>query len=252
MRTALDYVRPAFLPSMRKVEWPNGSVAHAFSAEEADRLRGPQFHYGWLDELAAFGNDREIWDMFSFGLRLGHRPRCIITTTPRPKKLLRELVARADVAVVTGSTYENADNLAPSFLQALKARYENTRLGRQEINAEILGDTPGALWSHNVLDRNRVTEAPELRRIVVAIDPAVSNNEGSDETGIIVAGLGSDNRVYILEDISGRYAPTEWAARAASAYHRHEADRIVVEKNQGGLMVEGTIRMQDGNVPILL
>jgi phage terminase large subunit-like protein len=182
---------------------------------------------------------------------LGQQPRCIITTTPRPKKLIRSLLERKDVAVVRGSTFENSQNLAPGFLDAIQRRYGGTRIGRQELDGEVLSDTPGALWQLDWLDRDRVTEAPtELRRIVVAVDPAVSNNEGSDETGIVVVGIGSDKHGYVLEDLSGRYAPHEWAARAIAAYHRHKADRVVIEKNQGGLMAEGTLRAQDRNLPI--
>jgi phage terminase large subunit-like protein len=171
----------------------------------------------------------------------------LATTTPRPIKLLKALLAREgqDVVVTRGSTFENEANLAPTFVQALRDRYEGTRLGRQEINAELLSDTPGALWHLEWLDRDRVARAPELQRIVVAIDPAVSNNEGSDETGIIVAGIGGDKHAYVIEDISGRYAPHEWAAKAIEAYRRHKADRIIAEINNGGQMVEATIRMVD-------
>ena len=182
-----------------------------------------------------------------FGLRLGKWPRWLATTTPRPIKLLKELLAREgrDVVVTRGSTFENEDNLAPTFLAAVRQRYEGTRLGRQELNAELLSDNPGALWQLDWLDRDRVAVAPDLKRIVVAIDPAVSNNEGSDETGIIVAGVTRDEKVYVLEDWSGRYAPHEWAAVAIAAYRRHKADRILAEVNNGGAMVEATIRALD-------
>jgi phage terminase large subunit-like protein len=250
LRTAPSWGRPIYEPSKRKIEWPNGSVAHAYSAEEPDRLRGPQFHYGWLDELASFPNDQEIWDMFSFGLRLGQQPRSIITTTPRPKKLIRSLLERdgKDVAVVGGSTLENRANLAPGFLDAIQRRYGNTRLGRQEIEGQLLLDTPGALWQLDWIDNNRISSPPALTRIVVAIDPAVSTNEGSDETGIIVAGMDAAKHGYILEDLSGRYQPHEWAVKAVDAYRRHKADRIIAEKNNGGDLVENTIRMVSYNV----
>jgi predicted phage terminase large subunit-like protein len=161
-------------------------------------------------------------------------------------KLLRDLLKRdgRDVVVTRGNTYDNFANLAPSFIEAIKARYEGTRLGRQEIFAEMLSDTPGALWQLDWLDRDRVERAPpELKRVIVAVDPAVSNNEGSDETGIIVAGIDRDGHGYIIEDLSGRYAPHEWAQRAVQAYQRHRADRIVAEINNGGQMVEETLRM---------
>ncbi|MGX4804854.1 phage terminase large subunit family protein [Bradyrhizobium guangdongense] len=157
-------------------------------------------------------------------------------------------MARQDVVVTRGSTFENEANLAPTFLAADRQRYEGTRLGRQELDAELLSDNPGALWQLDWLDRDRISKAPELRRIVVAIDPAVSNNEGSDETGIIVAGVGADGKIYVLEDCSGRYAPHEWAAKAIDAYRRHKADRILAEVNNGGAMVEATIRALDPRV----
>jgi phage terminase large subunit-like protein len=250
LRTAPSWFTPTYEPSKRRIEWPNGAQAAAFSAEESERLRGPQFSFLWADELCAWQNAQAVWDMAMFALRIGDHPRWLFTTTPKPIKLLRELLAREgkDVTITRGSTFENAANLAPSFLEAIKARYGGTRIGRQELNAELLSDVPGALWQLDWLDRDRVARAPELKRIVVAIDPAVSNNEGSDQTGIIVAGIDADKHGYILEDLSGRYAPHEWAAKAVSAYQRHKADRIIAEKNNGGDMVENTIRMVSYNV----
>jgi phage terminase large subunit-like protein len=251
LNLAPPWNRPAYEPSKRRLTWNNGAIATLFSAEESDRLRGPQFDASWADELAAWPDPVATWDMLMFGLRLGARPRWLATTTPRPIKLLKQLLAREgeDVVVSRGSTFENEPNLAPNFVQTLRDRYEGTRLGRQEINAELLSDTPGALWQLDWLDRDRVAKAPELQRIVVAIDPAVSNNEGSDETGIIVAGIGADKHEYVLEDLSGRYAPHEWAAKAIDAYRRHKADRIIAEVNNGGAMVEATIRAVDPLVP---
>lgn len=244
------WCRPEYEPSKRKLTWPNGAVAHAFSSEEADRLRGPQFDFGWCDELAAWADAQTTWDMFQFGLRRGKNPRWIITTTPRPIRLLRELLAREglDVVVTRGTTFENADNLAAPFLKAVRERYEGTRLGRQELNAEILEDVAGALWKREWLDVRRVDAAPDMRRIVVAIDPAVSTTDGADETGIIVAGKGTDDRFYVLEDLSGKYGPDEWARRAVAAYARLNADRIIGEKNNGGDMIETVIRPVDRNV----
>lgn len=250
LNTAPPWCRPVYEPSKRRLTWPNGAIATTFSSEEADRLRGPEHDAAWADELAAWNEPQATWDMLMFGLRLGKHPRWLATTTPRPIKLLKELLAREgrDVAVTRGSTFENEANLAPTFLAAVRARYEGTRLGRQELNAELLSDMPGALWQLGWLDRDRVAKAPDLRRIIVAIDPAVSNNEGSDETGIVVAGIGADKQVYILEDLSGRYAPHEWAAKAIAAYRRHKADRIIAEVNNGGAMVEATIRALDQRV----
>ena len=247
LRMAPPWNRPQYEPSKRRLTWPNGAIATTFSSEEADRLRGPEHDAAWADELAAWNDPQATWDMLMFGLRLGKHPRWLATTTPRPIKLLKELLAREgrDVVVTRGSTFENEANLAPTFLAAVRQRYEGTRLGRQELNAELLSDMPGALWQLDWLDRDRVREAPDLRRIIVAIDPAVSNNEGSDETGIIVAGISDAGQMYVLEDISGRYAPHEWAAKAIDAYRRHKADRIIAEVNNGGAMVEATIRALD-------
>ena len=244
------WFRPTYEPSKRRLTWPNGAQAATFSSEEADRLRGPQHDLAWCDEVAAWNEPQATWDMLQFGLRLGSRPRWLATTTPKPIKLLKELLARdgKDVVVTRGSTFENKDNLAPTFIAAIEQRYGGTRLGRQEINGELLTDAPGALWQLDWLDRDRLGTVPPLRRIVVAIDPAVSNNEGSDETGIIVAGRDDDGHGYVLADLSGKYAPHEWAAKAVAAYDKWNADRIIAEVNNGGAMVESTIRMVDRSV----
>jgi predicted phage terminase large subunit-like protein len=248
LNTAPPRMRPAYEPSKRRVTWPNGAIATTFSSEEADRLRGPEHDAAWADEVAAWTDPQATWDMLQFGLRMGRRPRWLVTTTPRPIKLLKELITRPDVVVTRGSTFENEANLAPTFLAAIRARYEGTRLGRQELEAELLTDTPGALWSHDWLERDRVKQAPELKRIVVAIDPAVTNKEGSDETGIVVAGRAADKSLYVLQDLSGRYHPHEWARVAIDAYHRHRADRILAEINNGGQMVEEVVRNVDRRV----
>ena len=227
-----------------------------FSSEEPDRLRGPQHGAAWCDELCSWRNVRDTWDNLQFGLRLGKQPRQVITTTPKPIKLLKELVKRdgQDVIVTRGQTSDNAANLAPSFLSQIVARYEGTRLGRQELNAEILEDVQGALWTRDLLEQTRKNkgEIPPLKRIVIAIDPAVSVTESSDETGLLVCGLGVDGHGYVLEDASGKFSPVEWARRAVSLYRNYGADRIVAEKNQGGVMVESTIRAVDQNVSLKL
>ena len=241
--------RPVYEPSKRRVVWPNGAMATLFSAEESERLRGPQHDLAICDELATW-KGRDAWDNLMFGLRLG-RARCAVGTTPRPVKLLRELLARergGDVVVTRGSTYENRANLAPTFFNQIASRYEGTRLGRQELLAELLEDTPGALWRLESIDTARRERAPDLSRIVIAIDPAVSSHEGSDETGIIVVGRDERGHAYVLEDLSGKYEPAGWARTAISAYYRHEADRIVAEVNNGGEMVENTLRTVDPDV----
>src|SRR4051794_17814515 len=240
--------RPHYEPSLHRLTWSNGAVATLFSADEPNRLRGPQHDLAWCDELAAWRYPA-AWDMLMFGLRLGQDPRCVVTTTPRPIKLLRELIADPKVVVTRGRTEENARNLAPAFLEQIVRRYQGTRLGRQELDGELLDDMPGALWTHALIDAARVTDAPDLARIVVAIDPAVSSHEGADETGIVVAGSDRDGHGYVLADASGRYAPAEWARAAIAAYREHGADRIVAEVNNGGEMVEATLRVIDPSVP---
>jgi predicted phage terminase large subunit-like protein len=244
--------RPHYEPSLHRLTWHNGAVATLFSADEPDRLRGPQHDLAWCDELAAWRYPA-AWDMLMFGLRLsgpgGADPRVVVTTTPRPIKLLRELLADPKVAVTRGRTIENEANLAPAFLDQIVRRYQGTRLGRQELDAEILDDMPGALWQHGMIEAVRLNKAPELARVVVAIDPAVASHEDADETGIVVAGRDASGHGYVLADISGHYAPAEWARAAITAYRNHHADRIVAEINNGGEMVEATLRMVDPNVP---
>jgi phage terminase large subunit-like protein len=226
----------------------NGTRYKTFSADEPERLRGPQHHRAWADELAAWRYP-EAWDQLMFGLRLGQHPQAVVTTTPKPTPLVKSLVASPSSKVTRGSTFDNAANLAPSALAMLKAKYEGTRLGRQELDAEILGDLPGALWSMASLDAYRLREAPKMGRIVVSVDPAVTNTEASDEHGIIVAGL-SEQRGIVLEDASLSGSPHEWARRAVSLYRSWGADAIVIEVNQGGDMVAHTIRTIDPNVNI--
>ena len=250
LATAPNWCRPSYESTRRRITWPNGAMAYTYSAQEPDRLRGPQHDAALCDELGTW-RVPEAWDMLMFGLRLGMHPRTVVACTPRPTKLLRSLIAREGhgVVVTRGSSYENRANLAPGFFEQIVAKYEGTRLGRQELDAELLEDTPGALWTLAMLDRGRRDHASDLARIVVAIDPAVSSKEGSDETGIIVAGKDERGHGWVLEDLSGRYAPSDWAKIAIEAYRRHAADRIVAEVNQGGDLVESTLRMVDANVP---
>jgi phage terminase large subunit-like protein len=240
---------PRYVPSKRRVVWPNGAIAALYSADEPRRLRGPQHDTAWCDELAAWRYP-EAWDMLMFGLRAGTDPRCVVTTTPRPIRLLRELLADPKVAVTRGTTYDNRKYLAPAFFSQIVRKYEGTRLGRQELDAEILEELPGALWSRGIIEACRTSQPPaDLVRVVVAIDPAARATETANETGIIVAGKDANGDGWVLADVSGRYQPVEWAKAAIAAYRAHHADRIVTEINNGGDMVEATLRMVDPNVP---
>lgn len=242
--------RPEYEPSKRRLTWPCGAVATCYSADKPDRLRGPQHDFFWADEIAAWQYP-DAWDQLMFGLRLGHDPRGVATTTPRPKTLIRELLSAATTHVTHGSTYDNAANLATAFLDTILAKYEGTTLGRQELHAELLDESPGALWTRETLQacrRERMPDGVEVVRTVVAIDPAVTNSAASDETGIIVAALGSDSEGYILEDCSLRATPLSWAQAGVDAYHRWNADRMIGEVNNGGDLVETVVRQIDPNV----
>jgi predicted phage terminase large subunit-like protein len=244
-----DNERPLYEPSKRRLTWPNGAIATTYSADEPERLRGPQHEVAWCDEVGAWRYGDDAWSMLMFGLRLGDNPRCVVTTTPRPTKLIRELVRDPTCVVTRGSTYDNRANLAPAFFEQIVKRFEGTRLGRQEIEAELLEDVPGALWSHGIIDAARQAAAPNLARIVVAIDPAATSGEDADETGIVVVGKDNQGHGYVLADVSGKYQPIEWAKIAIAVYRAHHADRIVAETNNGGDMVAATLRMVDPNVP---
>lgn len=252
MNVCPPWNRPKYEPTKRRLTWPNGAFALAFSSHEPDQLRGPQFEAAWCDELASWEYPRETWDNLSFGLRLGANPQCVVTTTPRPIELLRELVERDDVHVTRGSTYDNSRFLAPSFIRQIERRYQGTDTGRQEIFAELLEEAEGALWRRDWI--RRAETAPDLNRIVVAIDPAMSSRPDSAETGIIVAGTDDDLRGYVLEDGSGRMSPNEWARRAIDLFDRHRASRIIGERNNGGDLVGTVLRTASGSrtLPIRL
>ena len=247
---------PWFMPTTyrRSVIWPNGFQAAAYSAEEPDRLRGPQHHVYWGDEVAAWQYP-EAWDMLQFGLRLGRHPRGIVTTTPRPTPQIRALLKDETTICSTGSTYDNEENLPETFIHTIVKKYEGTRLGRQELYAEILSDTPGALWKRDELDSHRVKSPTELYRVVVAIDPAVSTKDNSAETGIIVAAVGdcsckgfSERHGFVLDDVSGSYTPLEWAQKAINVFRMRGAHRMVCETNQGGDLVISNIESVDKNI----
>ena len=233
----------------QELRFTNGSLIRGFSAEKPDRLRGPQFHRAYADEQAAWQYP-DAWDQLMFGLRLGDAPQVIVTTTPRPTPLIRALVKDQRTHVTRGSTFDNAAHLAPDALVRLRERYDGTRLGRQELFAEILDDLPGALWQREWFDSYRIRQAPEMQRIVVAVDPsgtAGASDEG-DSIGIVVAGKGIDGRAYVLADRTCKLSPDGWARRVVAAYHEFGADRIVAERNFGGAMVESLIRTVDRRV----
>lgn len=230
--------------------WPNGAMALGYNGTEPNQLRGPEFDTAWVDELAKYRYARELWDMLQFTMRSGPDPRVFVTTTPRPIPVLKEIVADPTTVITSGSTFDNAENLPAQFLAKLKARYEGTRLGRQELNAEILDDLPGALWTRAQIDALRVREPVEMTRIVVAVDPSGTRgaSEGGDDIGIVVAGRGIDGHGYILADRSCNLSPDGWGRRAVNTYREFRADRLVAEKNFGGAMVEHVIKTVDRNI----
>ena len=247
---------PKHEASKRRLTWPNGAIATTFSADTPDQLRGPQYHLAWGDEVASWRYP-EAWDQLRFGNRLPDvTPQFLITSTPRPTDLIKSILAEDTTVVTVGSTFENVGNLHATFLRAIRKKYEFTRLGRQELYAQILTDTPGALWKllqleldRAKLDRRTLLPAyPPLWRIVIAVDPAATSGEDSDETGILVVGIDERGEGWVLEDLSGRWTPHEWATLVVGAYHKWEADQIVAEVNNGGDLVESNVRTVDSDV----
>lgn len=243
--------RPAYHASKRQLLWPNGSKSLIFTADEPERLRGKQHQKLWCDELASWRYP-EAWDQARLGLRLGARPQAVVTTTPKPTKIVKELLADSTTHVTRGTTYENRSNLAPAFFSAIITKYEGTRMGRQELKAEILDDNPNALWTRANIDDHRIKlEAlPQLVRVVVGVDPSATSNEDSDECGIVSAGRDGQYppHFYVLSDRSLIASPNGWARIAVTAYAEHKADRVIGEANNGGDMIEAVIRNVDANV----
>ena len=239
-----------FSSSANEFRLYNGSKITGYAAQEPDRLRGSQFHRAWCDELASWRYP-EAFDQLMFGLRLGDKPQCIITTTPKPTKIIKDLIERDDVVITRGSTFENEDNLAESALSMLKDKYEGTKMGRQELYAEVIETVEGALWNQEMIDRTRLPKDTErdLSKIIIAIDPAVTANQNSDETGIVVVGKDYSNNFYVLEDCSGRHSAEKWGTIAVNLYHDWDANYIVAETNNGGDLVERLIRNIDPSVP---
>ena len=241
--------RPIYEPSKRRITFHTGARGSLFSADEPERLRGPQCDTLWADEIGAWRYP-ETWDLAMMGLRLGSHPRWCATTTPRPTQLIKDLVKDPSVTTTVGSTYDNRANLAPQFLTQIIAKYEGTRLGKQEIEGILLTDTPGALWTWEMIDKaHHAGPIPEMRRVVVAIDPAVTSGEGSDDTGIIVAGFGKDDRGYVLADLTCDESPLGWAQKAIDAYDFWKADMIIGEGNNGGDLIEANIKTVRRFVP---
>ncbi len=266
LRTSPPWFRPTYYPSKTCLVWPNGSIANLFSGDDPDQLRGPQSHKAWVDELAKMRYHEEMWSNLLAGNRLGSHPQVVLTTTPRPLKLIRELIRDPSTHTTSGSSYDNLDNVSDVWRRTFLARFEGTRLGRQEIAGEVLDDIEGALWTGAQLETLRVgigegettrevIDRLGLVRVVVGVDPQAIKAPSDDDgrgTGIVVAGVDtydqSTAHIYVLEDVSGNYSPAEWGARVVGAYHRWDADRVIGEVNQGGDMVESTIRSVDPNV----
>lgn len=241
--------RPRYSSTKRRLTWPNGAIATLYTADEPERLRGKQHDGVWADELASW-RYREALDQVMFGLRLGSDPRLVVTTTPKPVAVLKELLAQSTTVVTGGSSYENRDNLAPTFFDYIVAKYKGTRLGQQELDAKLLEDIEGALWRREaMIERYRVTSIPDLVRVVVGVDPAIS---ATGETGIVVAGVAENGHAYVIDDKTALGTPGIWAPAAVAAYNLHKADRLVAEQNQGGLMVANTIGNVDGAPPVAL
>lgn len=248
LNVAPKNLMPDYEPSKRRLEWKNGAIAIVYSGDEPNQLRGPQHDTAWVDELAKFKYPEETWDNLEFGLRLSENPRAVITTTPRPIPIIKKLIKDKSVYITRGKIYENINNLPKAYLDRMRDKYEGTRLGRQELNGEILEETQGALWTLKLIDKLRVNEAPKLKRIGVAIDPEATSTEESAETGIIGAGLGEDGHGYVLADSSIRARPNVWASQAIKLLNSLKADFIIAEINNGGEMVETVIKTVDSNV----
>jgi phage terminase large subunit-like protein len=246
-------LRPAYEPSLRRLTWPQGAQAFLYSAAEPEALRGPQHHFAWADEIAKWPNGEEAWDNLWLGLRLGEAPRAVATTTPRPVPLLRRLLREQAVTVTSGATGHNRAHLPAAYIEAMDQAYGGTRLGRQELNGELIEDVEGALWSRELIERCRARRRPDLRRVVVGVDPPAGSSARSDACGIVVVGWGADDAAYVLEDASVQgLTPEGWARAVAGAAKRFDAERVVAEANNGGAMVESVLRVAAATMPVKL
>ena len=245
-----NHERPLYESSKRLLRWPNGAVAITYSAEHYDQLRGPQFDAAWIDEFAKFSYPEETWDQLNMALRLGQQPRIVMTTTPRPLPFFKKILAQKhhNTVITRGSTYDNADHLSANYIQFIRDHYEHTAFGRQEIYGDIIDHNPQSLWNQELIQKIQCSHYPPLQRIVIAIDPAVTHHDHSDETGIIVAGRDDHGHAYVIDDLSGKFSCQEWAQRAIAAYHKYQADVIVAEVNMGGDLVQEMLRAIDKTV----
>ncbi len=251
LSVAPPWNRPVYNPGKRRLTWPNGAIATTYSAEQPKQLRGPQHDGAWADELSAWQYE-DAWDQLLFGLRLGDRPQVVVTTTPRPTKLIQQLAADPTTYLTRGSTAANQHNLAPTFLSRVVKRFQGTRLGEQELEGKILEDAPGALWKRTKIDDLRVRrhEVPQLVRVVIAVDPAVTSGEDSAETGIVALGISADKHIFVLEDASGHHHALDWPGIVVRQYEKWKADVVVAEVNNGGDLVETTIQAVDPNITV--
>jgi len=247
---------PEYIPSLKKLVWPNGVVSHIFYGTEPDKARGQNSDFIWMDEIAKYQYPEETCDNLLMGLRLGDNPLCMITSTPRPTRFLMDLEKRVDqqgrrsCIVTCGKTEDNFSNLSPVFISTIISKYQGTRKGRQELEGQFLDDNPDALWKRSDIDNNRVTQIPDLLDyVVVGVDPAATSKDGSDDTGIIVAARGNDGHGYVLGDYTTHDTPNQWGKAVITAYNRHEANIVIGETNNGGEMVENTIKMLDHSIP---
>jgi phage terminase large subunit-like protein len=245
---------PEYIPSLKKLIWPNKVETHIYYGSEPSKGRGPQSDFLWFDEIAKYQFSEETFDNLMLGLRLGPNPLCIVTSTPRPTRFLMDLEKRTDkqgracTVVTRGRTQDNYKNLSPVFISTIISKYENTRLGRQELDGEFLSDNPKALWKRADIDNNRIRQIPELTYVVVGVDPAITDKAGSDDTGIIAAGKNKEGHFYILGDYTVHDTPQKWAEAAITAFHKHEANTIVSETNQGGDMIERLLKSVDSKI----
>jgi phage terminase large subunit-like protein len=251
LRTSPFEQRPEWIATRKRLEWPNGAIGQVFSADDPESLRGPQVEAAWCDELAKWRYGEATFDMLQFALRLGSRPRQLITTTPRPLPVIKRLIAGPRTRVTRAPTRANQDFLSPAFLETVVDRYAGTRLGRQELDGELIEDRPDALWSRVMVEGCRVDAAPALSRIMVGIDPPGSSRQGADACGIVAVGRADSGMYFVLEDASqAGLTPQAWATKAVALYRRLNANSLVAEVNMGGEMVRSVLRQVDGSVPL--